>query len=248
VAARAAVPAGGDATVLYQTTIDALEITILQGGGTEVGKWAIDHGFLLTPDAPEVLDYYSQRSPIFMAARFDAAAAKARGQNAGDGTPIQLTIPTDRPWVPLRILGLGLAPDRQVQADVFLLTDQRPSLLAGPTGVDVRRSEPASTRLLDDLRSDKNMSWVPAQEWFTYLAVNARAGDLHYDLAASAEPGRLPSLVDAGLRSPDAHGLDPAAPVRAAWGWWPTAAILTAVAGAGLVARHALRRPRAAIG
>ena len=71
------------AVVLYQTQIDALEITILQGGGTEVGKWAIDHGFLLTPDAPEVLDYYSQRSPIFMAARFDAAAANAARSELG---------------------------------------------------------------------------------------------------------------------------------------------------------------------
>ena len=30
------------------------------------------------------------------------------GQQSGDGTPIMLTIPTDAPWVPLRILGLGL--------------------------------------------------------------------------------------------------------------------------------------------
>src|SRR5436190_3678383 len=111
--------AAGAAEVILQTKIDALEITVLKGGGTEVGKWAIDHGFLLTPDAPEVLDYYSQRSPIFMAARFDAASASALGQNAGDGTPIALTIPTDTPGVPLRILALGLDPDRVVQADVF---------------------------------------------------------------------------------------------------------------------------------
>ena len=100
-AARLSQTAADGAVVLYETQIDALDITILEGGGTEVGKWAIDHGFLLTPDAPEVLDYYSQRSPIFMAARFDAAAAEQRGQNSGDGTPIQLTIPTARPWVPL---------------------------------------------------------------------------------------------------------------------------------------------------
>ena len=77
-----------------------------------------------------------------MAARFDAAAAQQRGQNSGDGTPIQLTIPTDHPWVPLRILGLGLEPDRLVQADVFLLTDDRPQLLAGGPGSRAR-PEPA---------------------------------------------------------------------------------------------------------
>src|SRR6476619_240993 len=94
--------------IILQTKIDALDITVLKGGGDAVGKWAVDHGFLLTPDAPEVLDFYSQRSRIFMAARFDARRAERLGQRSGDGTPIMLTIPTDAPWVPLRILSLGL--------------------------------------------------------------------------------------------------------------------------------------------
>ena len=95
------------AEVLLETKIDALEITVLRGGGDEVGLWATDHGFRLPPDAPEVLDFYANRSPIFMAARFDADAARERGQAVGDGTPVHLTIPTDNPWVPLRILALG---------------------------------------------------------------------------------------------------------------------------------------------
>ena len=37
-----------------------------------VGDWAREHGFGLSPDAPEVLDFYAARSPIFMAASFDA--------------------------------------------------------------------------------------------------------------------------------------------------------------------------------
>ena len=41
--------------IILQTKIDALDITILRGGGNAVGKWALDHGFLLTPDAPQVL-------------------------------------------------------------------------------------------------------------------------------------------------------------------------------------------------
>src|SRR5205823_6216877 len=92
-ASFAAAPAT-DAEVLYTTKIDALDITILKGGADGVGKWALDHGFLLTPDAPKVLDFYSRRSKIFMAARFDAQRAQELGQNAGDGTPIMLTIPT----------------------------------------------------------------------------------------------------------------------------------------------------------
>ena len=78
------------------------------------------------------------RSPVFMAARFDASRAAALGQQTGDGTPIMLTIPTDRPWVPLRILGLGAEPDRTIDADVFLLTDDRPQLLAGGPGLRPR--------------------------------------------------------------------------------------------------------------
>ena len=81
---------------------------MLKGGGDEVGQWALENGFLLTPDAPEVLDFYADRSPVFMAAKFDAQRALALGQGAGDSTPIMATIPTDDPWVPVRILGLGL--------------------------------------------------------------------------------------------------------------------------------------------
>ena len=143
--AFAADDAGG-AEVILETKIDALDITILKGGGDEVGRWALDHGFFLTPDAPEVLDFYSERSPIFMAARFDATRRRDLGQNAGDGTPIMLTIPTDEPWVPLRILGLGLEGSELVEADVFLLTDEQPQMLAGGPGLSIERDEPASHR------------------------------------------------------------------------------------------------------
>ena len=64
-----------------------------------------------------------------MAAAFDADAAAERGQAIGDGTPVHLTIPTDNPWVPLRILALGKSAAETVQADVYLLTDERPALL-----------------------------------------------------------------------------------------------------------------------
>ena len=84
------------------------------------------------------------RSQIFMAARFDATRAKALKQRSGDGTPIMLTIPTDQPWVPLRILSLGLPKSQTVDADVFLLTDDKPIMLAGGEGLELRRSEPAN--------------------------------------------------------------------------------------------------------
>ena len=128
-------------------------------------QWATAHGFRLPPDAPEVLDFYAQRSPIFLAAAFDADAAKARGQQVGDGTPVHITIPTANPWVPLRILALGKTGGEPVQADVYLLTDHAPALLPAPTGVERhpprRTAQRASDGLLTDLRSDRGHGLDP---------------------------------------------------------------------------------------
>jgi hypothetical protein len=197
------------AEVLIETKIDALDITVLKGGGDEVGTWARDNGFLLTPDAPEMLDFYGHRSQIFMAARFDASRAAELGQGAGDGTPIMLTIPTDQPWVPLRILSLGLDKSEFVEADVFVLTDEQPSLLAGGPGLTLARSEQADDLLLNDLRSDVGMEWVPESMWFTYLQVEAEAGTLDYDLAISADPSTPPTITDTGVNVAEAHPVLP---------------------------------------
>ncbi len=215
---ESAVAAGAaDVEVILETEIDALDITILRGGGGEVGEWAVDNGFFLTPDAPEVLDFYAERSPVFMAAKFDASRAAELGQTAGQGTPIMLTIPTDEPWVPLRILGLGLDESQVVEADVFLLTDDEPQLLAGGRGLTVERSEPASAALLDDLRSDVGMEWVPEQMWFSALEVDAPAGDLDYDLATSVHEDTVPSIEAAGIDPPEARVITPSPSGRRLW-------------------------------
>jgi hypothetical protein len=193
------------AEVILETKIDALEITILRGGGDEVGLWASDHGFRLPPDAPEVLDFYASRSPIFMAARFDADAARERGQAVGDGTPVHLTIPTDNPWVPLRILALGRTAAETVEADVFLLTDEQPAMLPDPDGLlgvpgmSLDHAAPASSGLLADLRSDKGMEWVPETAFLTKVGIDAKASDLRFDLAIDASGMGAPSLEDAGF-------------------------------------------------
>jgi hypothetical protein len=226
---RAAVADAAGVEILLEAQIDALDITVLRGGGDEVGRWALENGFFLPPDAPEVLDFYAARSPVFMAAKFDAQRAADLGQRAGDSTPIMATIPTDRPWVPLRILGLGLDPDRRVEADVFLLTDSRPILLAGGPGITVARSEPASQPLLADLRSDVGMEWVPEQMWLSYLQLDAAAGALDFDLAVAVGAGAEPRLSDAGIAP--AAAVPVPHPGEGA-GAWPVVAGL----GAGLAA------------
>jgi hypothetical protein len=233
------------AQVLYQTKIDALDITVLKGGGAEVGKWAVDHGFLLTPDAPAMLDFYGRRSPIFMAARFDATRAQQLGQTTGDGTPIMLTIPVREPWVPLHILSLGLDKATVVAADVFLLTDQQPKLLAGGSGLSLQRNEAASTELLTDLRTDKGMGWVPSNMWFTYLKLDVPAGQLGYDLAVSDHPNAVPLLADTGVLASVAR---PVAVPERGWATWPlVAAVITGTLTFGAVALVGRRRRLAGV-
>jgi hypothetical protein len=203
-AADRAAPAAS-AEVLMEVTIDALDLTVLRGGADEVGRWATDHGFRLPPDAPEVLEFYASRSPIFLAAAFDADAAAARGQQVGDGTPVHITIPTDNPWVPLRILALGKTGNEVVEADVYLMTDEAPALLPipdGSNGMAVDHSAPASEGLLADLRSDRGMEWVPSSAWLTKVAIDANAPQLSYDLAVDATGAGAPSRVAAGLDLP----------------------------------------------
>jgi hypothetical protein len=189
----------GDVEVVLQTTIDSLDVTVLKGGGPDVLQWARDNGFTLPDDAEtrSLLTYYSDRSPYFVAAKFDATKALADGFANGDGIPIQITIPVERPWVPLHILGFKKFETDLVIADVFLLTPHEPDLLHG-VGTRVLQSRPAGDLLLDDLRSDTDMGWIPNDAWFSYLQVEAEARDVTYDLSIGTD-GEQPSFVEAGL-------------------------------------------------
>jgi hypothetical protein len=217
--ARFALPtalAAKGAEVLLQVKVDALDITVLKGGGADVGAWATKHGFRLPPDAPEVLDFYAKRSPIFLAAAFDADEARKRGQSVGDGTPVHITIPTANPWVPLRILALGKQANEPVQADVYLLTDSRPNLLStGPIGtrqtLRIEYDDKASPSLLTDLRNDKTGSWVPDGGWLTKVRIDGAAETLTGDLAIDPTGRQQPSMVAAGYDVPETAAL-PAAP------------------------------------
>jgi hypothetical protein len=220
----AGVAAAGGVEVLQEVRIDALDLTVLKGGGADVAVWAEEHGFSLSPDAPEVLDFYAGRSPIFLAAVFDAEAAAERGQVFGDGTPVHITIPTDNPWVPLRILGLGKQSDEFVGADVFLLTERQPAWLpAAGDGLFLSYYGQATDLLLDDLRADAGMGWMPETAWLTKLIVGSTAGDLKYDLAVDASGEGRPSFRSAGLIPlPNTGGAEDDASMP--WAWLAVAA------------------------
>ena len=215
------------AEVLLATRVSALDITVLKGGGDAVGNWASDNGFSLPPDAPEVLDFYADRSPIFMAVRFNLKRAQDKDLRVGDGIPVHITIPTEQPWVPLRILGLGRNANELIEADVFLLTEEKPALLPKgdsfwrPQGLILERSERASASLLADLRGDRGMEWLPATGmWLDYIRINTPAGELNHDLAINVTGGS-PSLVDAGFTVPSSNRpfKNPGSDVL----WWPWA-------------------------
>jgi hypothetical protein len=229
--AAATTAAATSATVLLRTRIDSLDIAVLKGGGQSVFDWANGNGFDLPGDTVAILTYYSNQSPYFMVARFDTDAAVAAGLNGGDGIPIHITIPVSHPWVPLRILAAAKPTDEIVDADVFLLTDTRPSISA-TFGPRLERSEPASSALLADLRSDKGMSWVPDEMWLTYLAINSSAGQITGDLSIN-EPSAAPFVA--------IHRTS----TLSSWAGWSLVAV-AAIGVAVLVAPTRRRRPPAA--
>ncbi len=249
-AAETAAPAPDAAKILLETTVDSLDITVLEGGAVAVGNWAREHGFFLPPDAPEVLDFYARRSPIFMAVKFNAKRAAVQGIAEGSGTPVDVVIPTTDPWVPLRILTLGQKPGDVVQADVFLLTDSEPSMLPqavmpngepDQTGLIRQVSKQASASLMDDLRSDKHMDWVPQEAWLTFVKVNVRAGDLTHDLAIDASGFGMPDPVAAGYES----AYRPFDQPLNSTGFWAIVVAIASLLVLAEVERRRFRRPAA---
>jgi hypothetical protein len=186
--------------VLQQVKIDSLKVTVVRGGGPDVARWAEQNGFDLSPDAPSVFGAYSDAGAIFALARYDVADASRQGLIQGQGVVVQFTIPMKAPWMPMRILALGKAPTQIVDAELFVLTDDRPSfspVIGSIAGMSVRANEPASAGLLSDLRGDRGMSWVPTSGmWFTALGLHAPASTVTADLSIDGgDPVRRPNPI-----------------------------------------------------
>jgi len=214
-ALRLSAQAAPDVQVLQQVRIEALDITIVRGGGADVAAWAKKHGFDLTPDTPKVLGRYSSRGAVFALAKFDGVEASQRGLVEGQGQTIHFTIPLKAPWIPLNILALGKLAPEIVDADLFVLTDKAPSLsphIWDMPGMELRAYEKVDPSLLQDLRSDEGMEWLPAEGmWLTAMTLHTPAGELAYDLSID---GGGPPLAAV----PASRG--------SAWTWW-----LAAIAG-----------------
>lgn len=260
--AEAEAPAAAPATVLQQVQVEALDITVLRGSGQAVIDWCTQNGFALPADTRAHLLRYAQGTPIFMAARYDNAAAAARGMRAGDGVPLLITMRTPQLWVPLEVL----ANDGDtVNADLFLLTDHRlrpaessplPFLSAlgfgsstsvdGAQGFTVAGAEPLSDTLYAQLSSDRNMSWLPAHGWLTYLRLRAPSPSVTYDLGVRGDG--LIRLASFGTVAARTAADDPAARTMNGIAWLGAgtgAATLAAVVAACRMRRR--RRFRGAV-
>ena len=220
----AAASAADKAVVLQQVQVDSLDVTILRSGGKEVVDWAKTNGFDIDPTVTTVLERYGNRSPYFMAAKFDATRAQVSKFRSGDGIPIHLELPLDRPWVPLEILAAGKEDNESVQADVFLLTPVKPTFGSLDKGVVIERSRPATSSLLDDLRSDKNSTWVPDKAYLTHVSINSSAAKLKRDLVPLVAP-----VPHAPLQ------LEPYRPAGTNMAWTMVAALGGIVVGAAAV-------------
>jgi hypothetical protein len=227
--ASAALPSA--VQVLQQVKIDALNIAVVRGGGPAVAAWAVRNGFDLTPDTPSVLGRYASQGAVFALARFDRTAAARGGPIQGQGETIQFTIPMKAPWIPLTILALGKQGAELVDADLFVLTDHRPSFTPGLgdiAGMQVLADQAADPGLLSDLRSDRGMSWLPAQGmWLTAMKLHTLAAAIHADLS-----------IDRG-GPPRAILTDPGVAATPGWVWW----MVGLLAVAGLWMARALWRP-----
>lgn len=227
--AAAGTAASGSVEVLQQVKIEALNITVVRGSGQAVLDWATSNGFFLSGDTRDHLLAYAKGSPIFMAAKYDTAAAKARGQLQGDGAPILITMKTPHLWVPLEVLALD---GQEVQADIYLLTDQAVNTsdvgekigqsavgtqVPGAPGLRVAFQEQMNPTLFHDLSTDRNMGWVRSDGWLTYMSLDAPDTAVTYDMGVSstgvirlAHFGTPPAQVVDGQQS---HALP---------GWLPT--------------------------
>jgi hypothetical protein len=184
------------AEVLQQVQVRALDITVLRGSGQAVLDWASENGFAVDAETRAHVLQYAKGSPIFMAAKYNAGRAQKQRLLFGDGAPVLITMKIPHPWVPFEVLAAG----QQVQADLYLLSDQPVNTsewraLIGASGVGTKVQgaegftlefqEKMTDSLYQDLSTDKNMGWVRHDSWLTYLTLNAPDEKVTYDLSVT---------------------------------------------------------------
>ena len=245
-AARAAAPS---VEVLQQVQVQALDITVLRGSGQGVLDWASQNGFSIDAETHAHILQYAKGSPVFMAAKYNAARAQKQRLLFGDGAPVLITLKVPHPWIPFEVLAAG----QQVQADLYLLSDKPVNTsewraligasgvgtnVAGAEGFTLKFQEKMTDSLYHDLSTDKNMSWVRRDSWLTYLSLDAPDSKVTYDMSVTpmgvvkAAPfGTKPMAIVDSSAAADKPADVPTAPMGTA----TTLVIIAFVLGAALL-------------
>lgn len=229
-----AAPAAAPAEVLQQVKVKALDITVLRGSGQAVLDWAKANGFAIDAETHAHVLQYAKGSPIFMAAKYNAARAAEQRLIFGDGAPVLITLKVPHPWIPFEVLAAG----SQVQADLYMISDMPVNTtewravvgqsgvgtqVAGAPGFTLVSQEKMNDSLYHDLSTDKNMSWVRRDGWLTYLTLDAPDEQVTYDMSVTpmgvikvAPFGTKPMAIVDGITPKQATPILPTAPMGTA--------------------------------
>jgi len=153
-----------------------------------------EHGFLLPPDSPRCSLLRPRAAPSSWPPLQRRGRCGSSHCHRRRHAPSNLTIPTPNPWLPLRILGLGQAPDAVDPSRLFLLTE-RATLRSSPLATTPVRARPVGERVgiadSPTCGADKGMGGMPAVDVAQPLQDRSPARELKYDLAVDASASRL---------------------------------------------------------
>ncbi len=105
---------GGGPTVVFQDTVGAFEISVLQGGTIdEVMMWLADNGYQQDPAAMPILGEYLDEGFMFAAMKLTMDASTDTIH------PVTLRMATDEACVPLRLTAIAASEDMDVRTFFF---------------------------------------------------------------------------------------------------------------------------------
>jgi MYXO-CTERM domain-containing protein len=109
---------GGDPTVVYEETVGAYDITVLQGGTVELlMQWLADNGYTQDPAAEPIFENYLEEEYLFVALKLTTNA------EVSEIHPIVLTQESGEACVPLKLTQIAAQENMEVRT--FFLGDAR---------------------------------------------------------------------------------------------------------------------------